>query len=470
MNVKKVNIQMNDMTPSGKCERGVRYGYCIGAVVFSALSMLAFFPAILPLIILVVLGVARLLVVRKFNFYDNIGFYACWLTLDISLFAWPFFAWSSAGFISVFDYTHYVSFSITASGLFVFLATYWALSGASRRVVGHRRPLVYKDLGVIVVIIAIVWVSAAAILSIVAYKLGLDRMGTESSALPFQLNGVIIYGKRVGVVLLAILLLDYFYGKKLIGVVLAIVAVFLIWNGLEAYLRLSKGQILTFGIIPLSFWLLSRRLLSWKLVIVGFVLMMMIGMSLRQLNLYRRSVTTAVTEEQDVSSIMLIGADDTMYDKGLGLCERVFREVPWMANIVAYDGGLHIYSPRFEEVRQVGSPTNYMTYIILGANAGKRSFAAGMSLFTEAYFMSGAVLVWITAVVFASLARLSDSGRGLKLFQFPAGRALFCYIIYIYMFGGIWTWIYKGVPGLVYPAAILALEYIARYRCQAVRR
>jgi hypothetical protein len=168
--------------------------------------------------------------------------------------------------------------------------------------------------------------------------------------------------------------------------------------------------------------------------------------------------------------MMALGADDGVFDKGLDLCERVFREVPWMSNIIAYDGGLHFFSPRFEEVSSVGSPTNYMTYIILGANAGKRSFAAGMSLFTEAYFMSGVLLVLLTSALFALVVRLADAGRGLKLFQLPAGRAFFCYMIYIYMFGGIWTWIYKGVPGLVYPVAILALEYIARYRCQAVRR
>lgn len=446
-----------------QCEQILRRIYLVITLLFTILSGIALLSSVIALALLLCILIVRNFVVYHYSYYDNLGFYSCWLTLDCSLILWPFFVWAVTGYEKIFVASDILGFCILAVGMLCFSFSYFLIHVGSKNTLQRTRIKTNKKIKDNKYYSPLVlWLLSALTLTGLTLNYGIDRMGYEGAVLPYQLNGVIVYGKRVGVVFGAILLIDHFFERRQLKIVLTIVIMFFCWNLIEAYIRLSKGQILTYCIVPMFFWCLSRRLLSWRIVIVTILFMLAIGLSMKQLNLYRISVNTAVTKTQDITYIMANRNRENIYDKGFTFISRVFREAPLLSDFIAYDGYLRGFTPRFEEVGVVGSPTKYKTQILLGADKENRKYASGMSIISEAYFMGGVTLVLLTTYILGCIAALVDSRKWLQQFSHPVGLSLFVYTVYLYMFGGIWTPIYKGVVGVVYPLALFILELTFR--------
>ncbi len=438
----------------------VRNLYILIATVLSLISAFSFPDVLLPVFFAGAIMLIRPFVMSRGSLYSKTSFVVVWVMLDAAMFSWPVCVRQIHGIVSLDNYSEMAYYTLCSCLIFFGLLTL-----TLRAFMRKKNPTIWgvPDLGYLPFWVMVLVILVACVMSFLSWRLGIDIMGTDSRVLPYKLNGVILYYKQMVVPIMFIVLADYFHTHKNFRLFLFLIVFFFFWNVVESVLRLSKGQILYYYVAPLTIWFFVRRSISITRLLVVFVIFGAIGLFLNELNAFREAENNLVTANDDISLIIDKRSDNTVTERIYAIVKRVFREGVGVEEIIVYDVRYNFFYNRIFEILPYETPTKYKTYVILGANPNARNYASGMSLMTEAYFVGGAALVFITYALVAVLTILIDNNRFLYILRYPGCKAAIIYVLYTFLFSGVWTNILNGLPAIVFPLVIISLELFYRF-------
>lgn len=295
----------------------------------------------------------------------------------------------------------------------------------------------------------------AFLFSMLSHVTGIAAMGVETKSnavLPFRLAGVLAFSRIYAVPMFALVFVDVFFERKKSFMLMLTIVLFVGFSVVEAYIRLSRGVIIT-NMIYLFFWAVYRGKLNFRVLFsaVGVVPIMAVAYPyisrLRGLlssgNGNIGEALVALIDNQYLFGQMETGFLSSLY----ALVIRGFSEGVVMCKFIQHLN-FDIFIHHLGLLRLYGNTSLYHTRVIDGVDATV-AHSSGITLYTDSLFIGGLAFVFVTAALFSWISYLIDARKMGPFSANPALQASVCFFFFTTFAGGIISKVFLREPLVV---------------------
>ena len=289
----------------------------------------------------------------------------------------------------------------------------------------------------------------------ISHVTGIAAMGVEvksNAVLPFRLAGVLAFSRIYAVPMFALLFVDAFSERKMFGMFLLTIVIFIAFSIFEAYIRLSRGVIIT-NMIYLFFWAVYRGKLNYRLLFSMFGLLGAMSVAYPYITRIRGllgsgggtigGALTDLIQNKSLFRQMETGFFDNVY----AVVIRGFSEGLVMCKFILHLN-FDIFTHHLDLLKGFGNTALYHTRVVDGIGASL-AHSSGITLYTDSLFIGGLGLVLLTAIVFSWISYLIDAKK-LGLFTAnPALQASLCFFFFTCFVGGVVSKVFLREPMVV---------------------
>lgn len=283
----------------------------------------------------------------------------------------------------------------------------------------------------------------AFLFSYVSHLTGIAAMGVEvrdEAVLPFRLSGILAYSRIYAVPMFALLFLDVFWERKMRFLFTVSLALLVIFSFVEAYIRLSRGVIVT-NMIYVLIWAVIRGRFDLKVLILSSGFVSLIALVYPYISRLRGLMSSGSGTIGDgfrdlLQNQYLFGRMETGFLESLyAVIIRGFSEGTVMCKFIQHLN-FELMSGHLDELAIYGNAARYHTHAI---DRVERTVAhsSGITLYTDSLFIGGLVFVFVTAALYSWIAYRIDAKKIGPLASTPSITASVCYFYFTTFVGGI---------------------------------
>ena len=295
------------------------------------------------------------------------------------------------------------------------------------------------------------WIVAFSF-AMISHATGIAAMGVEvksSSVLPFRLAGVLAFSRIYAVPMFALLFVDIFSERKMPVMFVLTVLAFVMFSLLEAYIRLSRGVVIT-NMICLFFWAIYRGKLNFLLLFLAAGGVSVMAVAYPYISRIRGLMSSSggnigdglrdLINQQHLFGQMKTGYIDSLY----AVVIRGFSEGLVMCKFIQHLD-FDIFIHHLDLLKAFGTTSLYHTRVIdgVGVNVPHNS---GITLYTDSLFLGGIGFVFVTAAIFSWLSYLIDARKLGPFTANPALQASLCFFFFTTFVGGIISKVFLREP------------------------
>lgn len=298
------------------------------------------------------------------------------------------------------------------------------------------------------------WIVAFSF-AIISHATGIAVMGVEvksSAVLPFRLAGVLTYSRVYAVPMFALLFVDIFSERKMSVMFVLTVLALVMFSFFEAYIRLSRGVVIT-NMLYLFFWAVYRGKLNFRLLFVAMGAASVLSLAYPYISRLRGLLGSSGSGIGDalrdlIANQYLFGQMETGFiDSLYSVAIRGFSEGFVMCKFIQHLD-FDVYTHNLELLQPYGNTSMYHTRVIDGVGATV-AHNSGIPLYTDSLFIGGIAFVLVTAAIFSWISHLIDARRLGPFTANPALQTSLCFFFFTTFMGGVISKVFLREPMIV---------------------
>tara|TARA_B110001469_G_scaffold40525_1_gene40131 strand:- start:4108 stop:5454 length:1347 start_codon:yes stop_codon:yes gene_type:complete len=291
--------------------------------------------------------------------------------------------------------------------------------------------------------------------AMISHTTGIAAMGVEvksNAVLPFRLAGVLAFSRIYAVPMFALLFVDIFSERKMPVMFVLTVFCFVCFSLFEAYIRLSRGVVIT-NMIYLFFWAIYRGKLNFRLLFSAVGVVSVMAVAYPYISRLRGLLGSSggsigdglrdLINQQYLFGRMETGFIDSLY----AVIIRGFTEGLVMCKFIQHLD-FDIFTHHLDLVKPFGNSSMYHTRVIDGMGEGL-AHSSGITLYTDSLFLGGLAFVLVTAAIFSWISYLIDARKLGPFTANPALQASLCFFFFTTFVGGIISKVFLREPMVV---------------------